>query len=431
MVRPTKPEYGTELEKSSDETQAARLESNAEVSELCSRNGGQEADTGAQSGNTAPSNCTELEESTKILRSGIDSLYVSYKGTISEETESTLESLKQLARSEDPELIAEAFFHLKDHCFEVKGWGSKKYAYVLQDNWYHLKVASSNAKKLPMIHAQIGSEILTRSGFQPSVYALNLVASSIGETKGGSSVGRVDLCVDFITDYDIQQFSRHAWVSRSNKFQEYHVGQYLTGMAFGQGSALSARLYNKLIESRLSKKDYLYPLWKKAGWNDDQAVWRLEFQIKSSILRQFDIVTISDLKEKLPGLWEYCTREWLKLTIPSATDQTQSRWPIHPMWQALSQADWGYRLTEPLYRSRKDRAPSDDYLFVNGLSAITSLMAREGIASFDVAIQIFKDCAQAYHLERSKKGKPSLEAYAMDKAREKAVKFNTVKKEEV
>jgi len=430
MVRPTKPENGTKLETSSDKAQAARLESNAEASELCSKNGGNEADTGAQSCNTAPSNCIEPDQATKILRTGIDTIEVSYQGSISEQTQEQLEKAKLSARSEDPEVRAEAFFEISDHCFEISAWGARKFAYVAQDNWFYLKVSSQKAKQLPMLHGKVRSEILTRSGLKPAINKLNAIALAIGDKEGVASVGRVDLCVDFVTDFDIQQLPRKAWVSRSNKYHPYYLGEFLTGITFGQGSKLMARLYNKLLESKLKKKEYLHPIWREAGWNDDCAVWRLEFQIKSTVLREFGIVTVADLEEKIPALWQYCTQEWLKLTIPSETDKTQSRWLIHLLWQVLSQADWGQQLSEPLYRSRKDRSPSDDYLFVNGISAITSLMARDGIASFDVAIEKFRQGAHAFHHERSKRGKPSLETYAMDKSREKAVKYNTVKKEE-
>lgn len=42
----------------------------------------------------------------------------------------------------------------------------------------------------------------------------------------------------------------------------------------------------------------------------------------------------------------------LRLTLPNEADETRSRWPIHPLWQALSSVDWegnGAPLVAPLY----------------------------------------------------------------------------------
>ena len=60
------------------------------------------AEHGAPSSNTAPSNCND-GTNTRILRVGVDSLYLSYPGELSQESAVRLNTLKDLAQSKDPE----------------------------------------------------------------------------------------------------------------------------------------------------------------------------------------------------------------------------------------------------------------------------------------------------------------------------------------
>ena len=116
---------------------------------------------------------------------------------------------------------------------------------------------------------------------------------------------------------------------------------------------------------------------------------------------------------------------WLRLVVPSPTDKTKERWPSHPLWDVLTNADWGVERGEALTRTRKTRPPSDQFLFVNGIAAITSYMAREGIADFDEALQRFGSDAHKYHLQKSRYTDMTLLTYARQKAQSKARYFNT------
>jgi hypothetical protein len=88
--------------------------------------------------NTAPSNCMDSLSGTTMLRVGIDSLYVSCKGQISEKTENLLRLSKELAQSADPDVRAGAFLEFGDHRFQVMDKGKRLFPYVLADNWFHL-----------------------------------------------------------------------------------------------------------------------------------------------------------------------------------------------------------------------------------------------------------------------------------------------------
>ncbi|MCF6153931.1 MAG: hypothetical protein E3K36_01500 [Candidatus Brocadia sp.] len=71
-----------------------------------------------------------------------------------------------------------------------------------------------------------------------------------------------------------------------------------------------------------SGKEYLREIWVNQGWNKEQGVWRLEFQLRREFLGQVSIKTFLDLLSKVNDVWRYCTCDWLKLAID---DNTQNR----------------------------------------------------------------------------------------------------------
>ncbi len=392
---------------------------------------------GAKPSNTAPPNCIKPDKSdlsdndgTKILRSGIDSLYVSYGGTLHPKIEKKLEQCKNYAQSTDLDEQAKAVIYLVDHNFMVKPTGKGKYAYVIVDNWFHIQIARSTTTQIPMVYIQVSSELLTGSDVSTIIISLNNLVHTIGKDYGSASISRVDVCTDFTTDIDLDSLPRSAWVSRCDKFNAYFERKQLTGFVFGEGGPISCRLYNKTVEIKKSKKTFLEPIWQKAGWDGTSDVWRLEFQYRRDVLRELLILKANNLVDILSPLWIYSTKEWLKLTLPSDTDSTQSRWPLHPLWLKLTAASWAGKSHAPLTRIRKQRLPDDDYLFINGLSPITSIMARDGLADFDEALEVYKKEAHDYHRNRSR-GKPeNINLYSRGKARQKARRYNTLSKEQ-
>jgi len=377
--------------------------------------------------NTAPANCTDMPSTTRILRRSVDSLYLSYKGKLSPEVEAKLDALKLAAQSEDEKLQASAVYCIGNHAFEVSGRGKGHFPLVLNDNWFHLQLSRANATRLPMCYVQLGSELLTRAGVEASVTALSNLIGELGAITQPPTVSRIDLCVDFVTEVDFVKLPRGAWVSRAHQFTTYYDRKHITGFTFGQSGDFSARLYNKTLELKKSNKQYLVPLWQAAGWDGVADVWRLEFQIRRNILSEASLRTIAETMRLATALWDYATTEWLRLTEPSETDQTQTRWPTHPLWQVLQAIAWNTEETEPLQRVRKSRDPSDQRLFVHGLGAVTSFMAKTGEANFDEALSRFGKAARLYHRERSRHTGKTLDTYVREKVEVKARRFNTTK----
>lgn len=382
--------------------------------------------TGALPSNTAPSNCTENYDA-QILRCGIDSLYLSYPGQLSDEAHIRLEQLKALAQSKDRDKQALAQYEAAGHLLEVKDRGSHPYKYLLRDNWFFLKVSGLTAARVPLVHAQIASHALTLNGPLCVEDELNTVVKGFGRLEGECTVGRADLCVDFVTKAPFHEIQDRDWVSRARGASRHTHKRRFSGYSIGLGGQLSARLYDKTLEIEVqSHKTYLYDLWYAEGWDGVSPVWRLEFQFRRDALRGLSVATFPQLMNQLGGLWAYACRDWLRLTCPSPGDKTQTRWPTHPVWAALQTADWG---TEPEYQRvpvDKSACPSDKYLFENGLSGFTSYMAREGYTDWADAAPAYFNDAREFHNAREYFTHLSFEEYIEQKVALKARQYGTL-----
>lgn len=65
-------------------------------------------------------------------------------------------------------------------------------------------------------------------------------------------------------------------------------------------------------------------------------MWRIEWQVRKPILRQFGVVTFPDLKNCLGDLLRYLSEDHTTLRIPNG-DENRSRWPLHPLWIDLQE----------------------------------------------------------------------------------------------
>lgn len=388
--------------------------------------GGNNGEAGAPPSNTAPANYIQSGSDPKILRYGVDSLYLSYPGSLSTDWAQRLDGLKLAAQSQNDSEEALAQVRIGEHLFEVLGRGRGKYMYVLVDNCFQIALSSTKSKSLPLAYVQISSEYLTALGVIQAESNLRYIINSLGLVSGPPTISRVDLFADFLSDVDMTGWPAGAWVTRAHKVDNHHIRRQFTGWSIGMGGPMGARLYNKTLELEHSKKDYLRPLWKTAGWNEQDPVWRLEFQYKREALKELSVLHISDLLDNLRGLWAYATETWIRLTIPSLSDENRTRWPTHPLWAYLAALDWAMPASPTLARVRKERIPCDESLFVNGLGPITSFMAREGITDLAEGFGEFLARAHRFHDAQGRKEGSTFKKYVTNKVASKGRKYNTL-----
>lgn len=209
---------------------------------------------GAPPCNTAPHNCILDNADTRVLRMGVDSLYLSYPGTLSKQWDYMLDSLKTAARSPDPLEQATAQVETCDHIFQVMDRGKGKYAYVMKDNHYNISLSSSASTSLPMAYVQLSSELLTFSNLDDVEDPLRYIMNTLGLVREEPNISRVDLCVDFTSPVSFEDIPLLAWVTRAHEKNRYSQHNKFTGWTIGSGGVMSARLYDKTQEIKKERQ---------------------------------------------------------------------------------------------------------------------------------------------------------------------------------
>lgn len=332
-----------------------------------------------------------------------------------------LQRLKELAQGPFDGQVSQGLCLLGDHVFTVLPRGRGRFAYVLEDNWFSVQV--SNACSLPLAHVQIRSEYLTAVGPEEAIRVLDRLIALLGEVRGEATIGRIDLYADFVCDLDITAEPAFAWVKRCRTRHVHEEGDRVTGISFGPGNELSARLYDKTFEITKSGKHYLKPLWAANGWKDGQTVWRLEFQARREAFAHSLKGPALEVLAFVGAWWRFLATEWLRLGIPSKSDETRSRWSTHPVWVALSEAFDSPPDAPSMCRVTKSRLPSDDAIFRQGISGLSSYMAREGISDLVQGLEGFLHGVNRYHSRFM--GSEGFGGYIDRKRRLKARRYNT------
>jgi hypothetical protein len=184
----------------------------------------------------------------------------------------------------------------------------------------------------------------------------------------------------------MESINRRSWVTRARRISQYVENDRFTGWSIGLRGSISARLYDKTEEIRDNDKAFFEDVWRQCGWLGGGAVWRLEFQVKRDALKQFDATQFDDALGLCDAIWPYLTGSWLRLAISSPGDSTRSRWPTHPLWECLKKARFGSFDPPELQRMPLHGAPSEDWMFRTGASAILTYMAVNRIDDLDEGV---------------------------------------------
>lgn len=356
---------------------------------------------GAPPSNTAPSKCIKPQEEGVVVIYGVDSLYLSIKGNLSQEAEAKLREAKGKARSDDPLDSAKAIFEADGHVLEVKAYGAGKFTYQLTDNRFRCKISSGSAKQMPLLYAQCASKALTVLGVQVVVDQFLALATALGEPEGDINVSRIDLYTDFIYLPGID-WQRRSWVGRAKEINTYFSGKQISGWAIGQGGRTSARLYDKSLEIIKSDKPYMKTLWFESGkWQPDDQVYRLEFQVRGDALREFGLSKWSMLQTGQGSLWRYLTESWLRLCIPNPNDDTVARWATHPLWETLSQQAWTSDCPARRGKLEVGQPPQDKTIARNYVAVLTSSMAKYQTLDIEEAEERLHQIAEDYYAAES------------------------------
>lgn len=373
---------------------------------------------GAPPCNTAPPKYGKTE----VIRAGVDSLYLSFRGELRVPLLHKLDELKEIAKGARCAEERQPTLQLAGVPFKVHAKGRHVYPFVISNKHFSVCIAGNSGFKAPPAYIEISSELLTKYGYENCLNMARTLAEHVFTNCDGGTVSRFDLCCDFVTDLDWLSVDPLSWICRSNKRSEYRESNILTGYVFGAGGAIVGRLYDKTHEIELTEKGFFKDVWREFGWDGEQRVWRLEFQVRQQVVKSIGCATPEMFIELMNSVWRYLTEDWLSLRDVIPNDKNRSRWPINPNWQTLMQASFNRVGIEDINRARFETFPSDYSIFTGALGYLTSFMAKNELSSLDEALKHFQHSAEQ-HFEHDEKRTGTLEQYVSKKLAEKQTKF--------
>lgn len=375
---------------------------------------------GAPPSNTAPSkDIGESQAAIEVLHQGIDSLYLSFPGTLSEQKELVLSSLKANAKDVDSLTACQCIYTSGGISLTVRDRGVGRFPFSLFNDRYNLRISSSRAKQLPLASIQVKSWYLMSRGVADLMEELSALMQSLGQVDDDGHISRADLCVDFVSPYDLFSLPREAWVGRAKNAHQYWSGDQCTGWVIGQGGPLSCRLYDKTTEIELTDKQYMHHVWADHGWLGELPVYRLEFQFKREVLRSLGLVIADDLPANAGKLWRYAM-QWLRLCQPNPNDSKHSRWPTHPVWEALARLEWYDDDLGAISRLKPQHNRNEDWAIKNFRASLVNMMAHRRLTSpYEAIDTLFDLCLQTCEKEARFGEKHPLNVLE-DRARKKA-----------
>jgi hypothetical protein len=264
------------------------------------------------------------------LASGFDALYLTASCVLPGRFIDDLQAAQRLARetSEPVPLV------LGSESFMVGERGLNRYRYSLSHP--HGVLAFTQSEKLPPVYVQPRARFIHAVGIEA---AQNWFVEQVESVVGAASwkVSRADLFMDS-HGWDLRAEDRARFLCQARDVRVWERDGVLTGLGFGSGKSLSARIYDKTEEVHAKGTDWWPVIWGP-NYRQSERVLRVEFQLRRSVIRELGLDTPAEVLQDSERIWAYLTK-WLSFRDVTA-DKTISRRPVSWEWEAVCAAYLG------------------------------------------------------------------------------------------
>jgi hypothetical protein len=295
----------------------------------------------------------------RVLASGVDRMELSARGSVRADVLRELETAKleaQRMREGEPYRFAGS-----GRGFLVQPNGRRAYPYVLLSRDMGLTVRENG--ELPPVRADLLSAWLHEMGAEAAASEVELLmVEAMFVVPPEVVVSRVDVYAD-VQGWELALTDAERFVSRARHRAAHTVGQRFTGLWFGSGGPVVARLYDKTAEIGRSGETWLAERWGERV--DERPVWRLEFQFRRRALAEFEAGHPREVIARLGNLWEHGTREWLTLRQPTG-QADRWRWPLDESWTEVQRVVVGIKSQDATRKRRPETDPERVVRFLQG-----------------------------------------------------------------
>lgn len=328
-----------------------------------------------------------LADGVKVLLSGIDTLHLHTVAKLDPKWEVELEAKKREAIACRDSKETQPGVRVGGVVFHVRPNATRHGPYLLENDGLVVTVNPEPMANMATVRVELRSTALWSLGYLAAGERAEAVMRELiapGQALR-CTVSRLDVTADF-TGWLPEEWFPGECVSRAGNLETHHFRRKLTGWRWGAGGAVVCRLYDKVREITVKadgKEKWLPPMWKRKGWDGTAPVWRLEFQLRREVLREFFDAEL--LRETFKGgdessgfvadlwstaqlhvaeVWRALLIDWLSWRAPrTATERKR----LHPVWKVLCDADFnGVVGSRHLYRRKRAAAEARTYEQIRG-----------------------------------------------------------------
>ncbi len=285
-------------------------------------------------------------------------------------------------------------FEIAGHTVYVEPKGLGVYSWRARCEGLDLRMAF--ARNVPPLSVWLGARPLAEHGAQSLLDELAPIAKALNATN--PHVTRADVAVDF--QGWVPTTAEMANVVCSASFRPvYPSVEAPETFMFGKGQMV-VRVYDKTKQIAVKHLEWWRDVWVTCpDYDPALPVWRIEGQMRSTVLRELGIVAPEDVVKNLGQLLDQSMR-WAQLRVPG-TDKTKTRWPEHPRWEQIRTAAWSGKPVERL--RAKSHMLAADKAAARAVSALATFGAHMGVYDLGEALQLLREHSeflQAVHPSR-------------------------------
>lgn len=271
------------------------------------------------------------------------------------------------------------------------------YRWHLEGPDFHLWLANreSPQKDTPNVYASPKSRFLWTNSMQDVTRSLDECIRDFGGQLRKFVPSRCDMTADFqITGGLSTDFIDAPLVSASRKNTLHRDGHSMETYYVGaKSSPIQLRIYNKTQEilDGHREKQWFKDIWNLNSWEN---VWRVEFQLRRTVLRQFSIYRISDLEARAGGVWDYLTTRCCSLR--QLDNRNVSRRTVHPFWTAVCECGPRFGPAMAIQRDLSNGVADVSVYVSRAAGGLAGYAARRRIPERDEALVEFASDIQQY-----------------------------------
>lgn len=282
----------------------------------------------------------------KIVNWHVDTLILNVRGKLPDELAKALDNLQGLAKEAESDVTTD--WQFSGQTFFIKPHGSKNCRWILTcgDSYLHLELSKGRLNGI-ICKVRFSSLLLHEKSTALALSAVyGFLVSFLQTDVFTLQVGEVHICCDIagwelsLGDADRFVSQGRAKAARLEQPSDDIVrltGRRCTEFKFSQTAPHSCDIYDKTMEVKTHQKEWFYEVWKANGWDGKAKVIRVEFRYKRACLNEMGIDEPYDMLDRLPNMWAYSTKKWLRHTEPDS-DTNQTRWPTSDVWQVIQGA---------------------------------------------------------------------------------------------